>query len=146
MSDEEVCYTPIGYVENEFEEWTAVDELLEAPMRIVLRSELEPGLLQLAAGDWILVLFHFDQIDEVHMQLYPRDDRSRPLHGVFATRTQYRPNPIGATVAQIERIADNVLHVRHLDALNGTPVLDLKRAVPDFDLAAAIAEQEDADA
>lgn len=146
MSDRTICYTPIGYVENEFDEWTSVDELREAPMRIVLRPDLEPGLLQLAAGDWILVLFHFNQIDEVKLQLFPRDDISQPLHGVFATRTQYRPNPIGATVAQVERIDANVLHVRRLDALNGTPVLDIKRMAANFDYPDVSDNQGDADA
>lgn len=147
MTTEEICYTPIGYVENEFEEWTPVDTLRNVTMRIVLRPELEAGLLELDAGDWIQVIFHFSKIepDDVRLQLYPRDDTSRPLHGVFATRTQYRPNKIGATIAQIERIDGHTLYVRHLDTLNNTPVLDIKRVAETFDLPGASEENYEGD-
>ena len=57
---------------------------------------------------------------------HPRGDRSRPRRGVFALHTPYRPNPIGVTVVDLLSVEGNVLRVRGLDALNGTPVLDIK--------------------
>ncbi|MDQ7030640.1 MAG: tRNA (N6-threonylcarbamoyladenosine(37)-N6)-methyltransferase TrmO [Ardenticatenia bacterium] len=129
-----ICYTPIGFVENDFNEWTPVETLRATSMRIVLDPKWAPGTLGLAPGDWILVLFHFHHIAEVKLQLHPQDDPNVPLRGVFATRTQYRPNPIGATVARLERVEnEHILHVRELDALNGTPVLDIKPFVASFD-------------
>lgn len=132
---EQICYTPIGYVENEFETWTPVDVLRNTTMRIVLNPDVADGLLGMAPGMFIVVLFHFHQIDEVRLQLHPRDDPEQPLRGVFVTRTQYRPNPIGMTVAQVVAVEQNVITVRGLDALNGTPVLDIKPFVSDFDTA-----------
>jgi tRNA (Thr-GGU) A37 N-methylase len=58
---------------------------------------------------------------------HPRGDRSRELLGVFCIRSPRRPNPIGATVVDVLQIDGNVLRVLGLDALNGTPILDLKR-------------------
>ncbi len=131
---ETICYTPVGFVENAFNEWTPVETLRAAPMRIVLDPQWAPGTLGLEPGQWLLVIFHFHHISEVRLQLHPHDDPQQPLRGVFATRTQYRPNPIGATVARLERIEEErILHVRGLDALNGTPVLDIKPYVESFD-------------
>ena len=83
----------------------------------------------------ILVLFHFDQIaaTEVELQLHPRHNPENPLRGVFATRSQFRPNPIGASVAHIEAMADNLITVTGLDALDETPVLDIKPYTAYFD-------------
>ena len=62
------------------------------------------------------------------LQQHPRRDTNRPKRGVFALRTPQRPNPIGVTIVDLVRVEGNVLFVRGLDAINGTPVLDLKPA------------------
>ena len=62
-----------------------------------------------------------------------RPPRGGPKRGVFATRSPHRPNPIGLSAVQILEVQRNIVHVRGLDLLDGTPVLDLKPYIPDFD-------------
>ncbi len=130
-----ISLTPIGYVESQFAEYAPSDEMRPQPSRIVLREEMAPGLMGLLAGDSILVLFHLHRAETYELQLHPRHDPSRPLRGVFATRSQYRPNSIGATVARIVSVEDNILTVTGLDAQDGSPVLDIKPHSVTFDTA-----------
>ena len=133
MFSQPITMTPIGRVESAFTEMTDVDTMRARPSRLVIDPALGDGLLRLQPGDWLLVLFFFDRAEGYELQLHPRDDLTRPLHGVFATRSPYRPNPIGATVVQLVAVEGNVLHVEGLDALDGTPILDIKPYVADFD-------------
>ena len=93
---------------------------------IELRPELLAGLEGLQPGQALWVLYYFHQADPPRLKVHPRGDVSRPLTGVFATRAPVRPNPIGLSLVRLEAIEDNRLLVRDLEALDGTPVLDLK--------------------
>ena len=126
-------FTPIGYVESEFAGYAPSEEMRARPSRIILRPELAPGLMGLTAGQPILVLFHLHRAADYQLQLHPGHNPQNPLRGVFATRSQYRPNPIAATVAQIQNIDGNALTVSGLDAQDGSPVLDLKPYAAGFD-------------
>ena len=126
-------FTPIGYVESEFAGYASSEEMRARPSRIILRPELAPGLMGLTAGQSILVLFHLHRAADYQLQLHPGHNPQNPLRGVFATRSQYRPNPIAATVAQIQNIDGNALTVSGLDAQDGSPVLDLKPYAAGFD-------------
>ena len=128
-----IAFNPIGHVESRFAGYAPSEEMRLQPSRIVLRPEMAPGLMGLDAGDNILVLFHLHRANDYELQLHPRHDPARPLRGVFATRSQYRPNGIGATVARIESIEDNVVTVTGLDAQDGSPVLDIKPYSGGFD-------------
>ncbi|HUW15126.1 MAG TPA: tRNA (N6-threonylcarbamoyladenosine(37)-N6)-methyltransferase TrmO [Anaerolineae bacterium] len=128
-----IMLSPIGHVESHFEESAPVEEMRQYPSRLVVRQDLVAGLDGLAEGDRVLVLYHFDRADGYLLRRHPRGDVSRPVRGVFALRSQYRPNPIGATVVRIESIEDNVLYVTGLDALNCTPLLDIKPYEEVFD-------------
>ena len=128
-----ISFTPIGYVESRFAEYAPSEEMQLHPSRIVVREEMAPGLMGLSAGDNILVLFQLHRAETYELQLHPRHDPSRPLRGVFATRSQYRPNRIGATVARIISVEDNILTVAGLDAQDGSPVLDIKPHSVTFD-------------
>ncbi|MCB0162868.1 MAG: tRNA (N6-threonylcarbamoyladenosine(37)-N6)-methyltransferase TrmO, partial [Anaerolineae bacterium] len=132
-----ICLTPIGFVRSQFTENTPPEEMRRVAAQIVIEPEFEPGLMGLQLGQDIQVLFYFNKIqaDEIHLHLHPRHNPDNPLAGVFATRTQFRPNQIGATVACIEQIEGNVLTVTGLDAQDGTPVLDIKPYIPYFDTA-----------
>ena len=132
-SDRAVALTPIGTVESEFSGYAPSEEMRARPSRIVLSPELAPGLMGLEAGQYILVLFHLHRATEYELQLHPGHNPERPLRGVFATRSQYRPNGIGATVAQVLTVDDNTLTVTGLDAQDGSPVLDLKPYSAGFD-------------
>ncbi len=82
------------------------------------------GLQDIEGFSHLYVLWHFHRVDAYDLVAYPPSD-DRP-HGVFATRSPRRPSPIGLTVVQLLRRDDARLHVRGVDMLDGTPVLDIK--------------------
>ncbi|MCS7276949.1 MAG: tRNA (N6-threonylcarbamoyladenosine(37)-N6)-methyltransferase TrmO [Dehalococcoidia bacterium] len=132
----EVTLQPVGVVRNRVsrpmaEGWEAVES------RIVLRPELAPALLGLDLYSHIYVLFWLhlipDELRGSRLQLHPRDREDLPLQGLFATRSQLRPNPLGLSVVRLLSVRDNVLRVVGLDAIDGTPVLDLKPYIPYYD-------------
>jgi len=83
----------------------------------------------LAPGQRIVVLFWMHQARRDILKVHPRGDRSRPLRGVFATRSPARPNPIGISELLVEDIDGLSLAVRGVDVLDGTPVIDIKKMV-----------------
>jgi len=119
---------PIGHVENAFREPTHADVLRRSPSRIVLEPDFAEGLTGLEPGHRLLVLFWLHRAEAGNLLQHPRGDASRPTRGVFALRSPHRPNPIGATVVAIRSRTGHVLEVEGLDAIDGTPVLDLKPA------------------
>lgn len=124
---------PIGVIENEF-----VDEVPpgweSASHRLVLAPEWTSALDGIEAFSHIFVLFWLDQIrSTIHTRVHPRNRRDLPEVGIFATRTPRRPNRIGLQVCELLIREGNVLIVRRLDALNGTPLLDVKPYLPDGD-------------
>jgi tRNA-Thr(GGU) m(6)t(6)A37 methyltransferase TsaA len=90
----------------------------------------EPSVLEaldgLRPGDEVLVLTWLDRASREVLAVHPRDDTSRPLQGVFGTRSQHRPNPIGLHRVEIAEIDDGRMRVRNLEAVDGTPVVDVK--------------------
>jgi len=127
--------SPIGLVKSQFEANMPAEEMRRQLSKLVLKPEFAPGLLGLEVGADILVLFYFHRVqpEEIVLQLHPCHNQDNPLRGVFATRSQFRPNRIGATVARIEQIEANVITVSGLDAQDGAPVLDIKPYEPYFD-------------
>jgi len=119
---------PIGYVENMHDEPASSTILKATDSSIVLDPDLSAGLEGLYVGQRILVLFYFHKATDYEMRQHPRGDRSRPKKGVFTLRSPRRPNWIGATEVELIKIDRNILQVRGLDAINGTPVLDIKPA------------------
>ena len=130
-----VTFTPIGWVESEFPGYAPSDEMRKRPSRIVLRPEMAPGLMGLEDEQHILVLFNLHRATQYELQLHPGHNPENPIRGVFATRSQYRPNAIAATVANIVTVEDNIINVTGLDAQDGSPVLDIKPFRPGFDQA-----------
>ena len=121
-----VTFTPIGYVENDFDAPTTPETIAAAESRIVVAPEFVEGLTGLEAGQRVMIVFYFHLVQSYALLQHPRGDPSRPQRGVFALHTPYRPNPIGVTVVDLLSVEGNVLRVRGLDALNGTPILDIK--------------------
>jgi tRNA-Thr(GGU) m(6)t(6)A37 methyltransferase TsaA len=119
---------PIGYVENGVDEAISPAMIRAVESRIILKPRLENGLKSLGLSSRVMVIFYFHQSEGYELQQHPRGDTSRPKRGVFALRTPRRPNPIGVTVVDLDRVEGNVLFVHGLDAINGTPVLDIKPA------------------
>ena len=121
-----VTFTPIGYVENDFDAPAMPETITAAESRVVVASDFVEGLTGLDAGQRVMIVFCFHLVQSYALLQHPRGDSSRAKLGVFALHTPYRPNPIGVTVVDLLSVEGNVLRVRGLDALNGTPVLDIK--------------------
>ena len=121
-----ITYEPIGYVESEYNESSLREQIHDRKSRIILDPQFSEGLKGLEPEQRLMVLFHFDRVKEYQLHQHPRGDRDRPQKGVFAIRTPRRPNPIGVTVVEILAIEGQRITVTGLDALNGSPVIDLK--------------------
>lgn len=129
-----ITLNPIGTVKTSAArhagEWGDVSS------EIVLDDSLTDGLLGLTDFSHIVVIYHLHQaaFDPANDLIgHPRGRQDLPLVGVFARRSPYRPNPIGLTNAKLLEIKGNTLVVQGLDALDGTPVLDIKPYSPGFD-------------
>lgn len=112
---------PIGVVRKTSEEQSTIE----------IDARHVDGLHGLAEGDRLEVLYWMHKLpddDRKAVRVHPRGDRSRPKKGVFGLRSPMRPNPIGASVVELLRVRGNRLSVRNLDALDGSPVLDIKSA------------------
>jgi tRNA-Thr(GGU) m(6)t(6)A37 methyltransferase TsaA len=128
MSDELVV-RPIGRVES------VLTDRKDAPRQadegapdawLVFDEEVRAGLADLGAGDEILLVTWFDRADRDVLAVHPRGDEDRPLTGVFSTRSPDRPNPVGLHRVTITAVAGLRLQVDHLEALDGTPIVDVK--------------------
>ena len=123
---------PIGIVESPLTDpATAPKQGFEgAPeTTIVLEPHVLPGLDGVQAGQELIVLTWLDRADRSVLRVHPRDDPANPERGVFSTRSADRPNPIGLHVVEVVAIDGARLRVRHLEAVDGTPVLDLKPVI-----------------
>ena len=94
--------------------------------RLVFEPEVLEGLQSLRPGDEILILTWLDRARRDVLSVHPRGDISRPREGVFSTRSPHRPNPIGLHRVEITAIEGSRVQVRQLEALDGTPILDVK--------------------
>jgi tRNA-Thr(GGU) m(6)t(6)A37 methyltransferase TsaA len=93
---------------------------------LVFEPEALEGIAGLGPGDVAIVLTWLDRARRDVLTVHPRGDTSRAPQGVFATRSPHRPNPIGMHRVEIESIDDRRVRVRNLEALDGTPIVDLK--------------------
>ena len=128
MELQSVTFHPIGVVENGLPFGTPGEILRESESRIRLKTEFIPGLSELEKEGRILVVFYFHRSEDWALFQHPRGDKTRPKRGVFALRSPRRPNGVGVTEVELLSIAGDTLTVRGLDAVDGTPVLDLKPA------------------
>jgi tRNA (adenine37-N6)-methyltransferase len=103
---------------------------------LIFREELMPALDGIEGYSHVIVVFNFHRVPEAErsrLRLHPRDDTSLPEQGVLATRTQLRSSGIGMSVVPIVQRRRNILRVLGLDAIDGTPVLDIKPYLPPYD-------------
>jgi tRNA-Thr(GGU) m(6)t(6)A37 methyltransferase TsaA len=121
--------TPIGWVDS------PLVDLDTAPKQgdegsphawLVFNLDVSKGIRDLTIGTEIIVLTWLDRARRDVLAVHPRDDPQAPLRGVFSTRSADRPNPIGLHRVQIASIAGTRVCVRDLEALHGTPIVDVK--------------------
>jgi tRNA-Thr(GGU) m(6)t(6)A37 methyltransferase TsaA len=132
MNDRQFDVRPIGQVESRLTDVAAAPSQGDegAPDAwIVVQPEFRRGVRDLTVGERIIVLTWLDRGDRSVLELHPRDDPTRPLTGVFSTRSSDRPNPIGLHEVEILATDGARLHVRPLEAVDGTPVIDIKPAL-----------------
>jgi tRNA (adenine37-N6)-methyltransferase len=119
---------PVGYVRSPYKNAQQVPKGLgarhEAEGVLEILPELEAGLTDIEGFSHLIVLWEFDRSEGFELLGTPPSD-NRP-HGVFATRSPRRPNPIGFTVVELLRREGRQLHVRGIDMLDATPILDIK--------------------
>ena len=129
MNDSRYFVRPIGWVES------ALVDLDMAPRQgdegapdawLVFDQAMTEGIRGLQPGTDVLVLTWLDRARRDVLAVHPRGDAARPETGVFATRSPDRPNPIGLHRVAIESIDGARMRVRNMEALNGTPILDVK--------------------
>ena len=119
---------PIGFVNSPYKDASEVPRGLgathEADGVLKILAEFEPGLTDIEGFSHLIVLWEFDRSRTFELLAQPPSD-NRP-HGVFATRSPFRPNPIGLTVVELRHREGAALHVHGIDMLDGTPILDIK--------------------
>ena len=120
---------PIGMIRSE------LTDLAEAPMQgseggpeawLELSPQVAQGLLGIKAGDDLIVLTWLHLAGRDVLQVHPRGNQEAPLKGVFATRSQDRPNPIGLHQVTVLEIAEGKIKVAPMEAIDGTPLVDIK--------------------
>jgi tRNA-Thr(GGU) m(6)t(6)A37 methyltransferase TsaA len=118
---------PIGMIHNAVAEAHRDTRWEEIESEIDVDEKWRAALDGIEAFSHIWVIFYFDRMPAPDaLRVHPMRDGDLPLVGLFATRSPQRPNPIGMCAAELLQVRGNVLRVRGLDALDGTPVLDLK--------------------
>lgn len=131
---------PIGYVRNDVDT-PLKDGWEEVVSEIVLDAKLEEATEGLEHFSHIIVIFWMHKMPRgraVPAKVHPRRRQDLPLVGLFATHSPFRPNPIGVSIVRLLERQGNVLKVRGLDAINGTPVLDIKSYFPRDDSDASV--------
>jgi len=125
LKEKTIPLKPIGFVRSPQKEGTVKDRSLTS--EIVLEKTYSAGLEGLEGFSHLYVIYWLHKIREApKLKVHPWGSREMPLLGVFATRSPSRPNPLGLTLVELLEREDCVLKVRGLDALDGSPVLDLK--------------------
>ncbi|HEU4680167.1 MAG TPA: tRNA (N6-threonylcarbamoyladenosine(37)-N6)-methyltransferase TrmO [Gemmatimonadales bacterium] len=120
---------PIGRVESSLTDLASASRQADegAPAAwLVFEPEMLEGLRTLRPGEEIIVLTWLHRARRDVLSVHPRGDQSRPQEGVFSTRSPHRPNPIGLHRVKITGIDGSRIRVRSLEAVDGTPILDLK--------------------
>ena len=129
---EEYPLYPIGYIRSELR------SLDEAPRQgsegapdawLEVDPEFARGLSRITAGDELIVVTWLHLADRAVLETHPRNDASIPLTGVFATRSPDRPNPLGLHRVTVRDVAGTRLLIGPMEAIDGTPVVDLKAVV-----------------
>ena len=127
-----------GRVEAVDDEWGTVEAVIELVPQIY-----DDALHGLEEFSHAVIVFHFDKVDPATIATtlrHPRGNAAWPASGVFAQRGSPRPNRLGVTAVEVVRVDGRRLHVRGLDAIDGTPVLDIKPVIRGFEPRGAIRE------
>lgn len=130
-----ISYQPIGTIHSPFKdvEGVPIQPTGASGIRgfVEILPEFVEGMKDLGSFSHVILLYHFDRVQKSKLIVTPFLD-SHP-RGIFATRAPTRPNPIGLSVVRLLSVDQNILHIENVDILDGTPLLDIKPYVPEFD-------------
>ena len=125
-------FKPIGVIHSPYKNPSGVPRQAagasDVAAEIEIFDEYIDGLTDLEGFSHIVVIFHLHLVTEPSLKAHPPWDNKE--HGVFATRSPHRPNPIGVSVVRLEEIDGNILKISRVDMVDGTPVLDIKPYIP----------------
>ena len=132
---DEIKYKPIGVVHSPFKEPKGVPIQPSSGKGVKGTVEIFPeyvkGLQDVDGFSHIVLIYHFHLSKKSSLIAKPfMDDKT---HGIFAIRGPSRPNPIGISTVRLLRVEENILYIENLDIVDGTPLLDIKPYVPEFD-------------
>ena len=132
----EIKYKPIGIIHSPFREPKGTPIQPAGAKDINGSVEIFPeyieGLKDLERFSHIILIYHFNLSKRALLKVRPYMDSE--IHGVFATRSPSRPNSIGISVVRLIGIKENILQIKDVDIVDGTPLLDIKPYVPEFDI------------
>jgi len=134
-NDIEIIYKPIGWIRSPFQTMEGMPiqpgGALDIEGKVEFAREYVAGLKDLDGFSHVILIYHFHRSAGFSLEVTPFLDDTR--RGLFATRAPKRPNPIGISVVRLDGIDRDVLRIRDVDILDGTPLLDIKPYVPEFD-------------
>ena len=131
-----IVFQPIGTIHSPFQNIQGMPIQPAGAKGIAGTIEIKPeyvdGLQDLEGFSHIILIYHFHLAKGYSLKVKPFMDEN--LRGVFATRAPKRPNPLGISVVKLIKVKDNVLQIEDVDIVDGTPLLDIKPYVPEFDV------------
>lgn len=133
MSEEYIC-RPVGHIRS------SLQSTQQAPLQgsegapdawVEIDSAFLRALSGVAAGDDLIIITWLDRANREVLEVHPRSDPNNPMTGVFATRSPHRPNPLGLHRVTVREIAGTRLRVGPIEAIDGTPIVDIKPVLDD---------------
>lgn len=135
MAENTISFNPIGIIHTPFKETAGMP--IQPPGALGINGTVEvfpefsEGLQDIEEFSHIILIYHFNKSKDFKLKIAPFLEDE--VHGVFAVRAPKRPNPIGISVVKLLRREDNIIYIDNPDILDGTPLLDIKPYIPDFD-------------
>ncbi len=135
MNTENIIFHPIGIIRSPHQKLSDIpiqpvfsDDIKGS---VVVDPEFAEGLMDLCEFSHIYLFYYFHQCQEtcLHVKPYLSDQE----HGVFATRAPHRPNKLGMSLVRLTEVEGNILHIKDIDILDGTPLIDIKPYIQRFD-------------
>jgi len=100
---------------------------------IEFKKEYEAGLKDLDGFSHVYLIYHFHKVKEPKLSVVPFNDKSNTQRGVFSTRTPMHPNGLGLSVVELVKVEENIVTIKGVDILDGTPLIDIKPYIENFD-------------
>jgi tRNA-Thr(GGU) m(6)t(6)A37 methyltransferase TsaA len=128
-------YEPIGFVRSPYKNLKEIPHqphyAKDITGQVEIFPEYEPGLKDLDGFSHLILVCHFHMSSEFRLQVVPSGETE--IRGLFSTRSPNRPNPVGISIVRLKKIEKNILLISDLDILDGTPIIDLKPYVSEFE-------------